>query len=128
LDGIAVYLTDCDSENDGGMADPSIDLVSRLVEQINACHETDLRLAGGYLHGENQGAYPVVNGDGERLVLKYRRDEAGMERRLELADAITARLCDLGGRCHGTSYVARCPTAPSTTFSRRCPGNRSGAC
>jgi aminoglycoside phosphotransferase (APT) family kinase protein len=95
------------------MAEPSFDQAA-LLAQINALHGTALRAGGPRMHGENQGAYPVVNGDGERVILKLGRAEAGLFDRLARAEAITARLHALGAPV--PQYVMRGTTPDGTRY------------
>jgi aminoglycoside phosphotransferase (APT) family kinase protein len=77
------------------MPEPATDLAG-LLAHIGAQHGTELRPGASYLHGENQGAYPVVSSDGTPMVLKRRVADPHAHRRLNRAHSITQRLHDLG--------------------------------
>ena len=66
-----------------------------ILDRINLRHGTAYRLAGKYQHGENQGAFALLDAAGAAFVLKYLQ-RAGWVARLEHARRITRRLGERG--------------------------------
>ena len=66
-----------------------------LLERINVQHATAFRLEEKYPAGENEGAYAIVDAEGQHFVLKWHRRPQWLPR-LEHAQRITDGLHDRG--------------------------------
>jgi len=107
------------------MAEPATDLAG-LLDHIRAQHGIELRPGGSYLHGENQGAYPVVSSDGTPLMLKRRAADPQSHRRLERAQKITQRLHDLGAPVPRYLLIGETPDGTLYWVQDALPGEPAG--